>query len=204
MFHTVWINAVRIRPAADFVGRPVPGILRKIVGGLGLAAACLAAACASLPGQGAPEAPCPAVVVIDDTAKVTKFRSGPGRDITDIVMEVRIVDVVGGCGTERHRDGPDTLDSEVNVTFGIGRGLAGNVRQAQFDYFVAVIDREENILVKEIFPVIVEFPAGRNSFSIVEQSFPSLNLGPGETGAEYGIVAGLQLTPEELRYNRGR
>jgi hypothetical protein len=76
------------------------------------------------------------------------------------------------------------------------------VRKGQLTYFVAVIDRQQAILTKRDFVIDLDFPAAQSRLEITEQLEEVIPLPKEASGADYGIVIGFELTPEELQYNR--
>ena len=185
-----------------------------LVGLVGLAGLVALTACSvpRLPGlPGAERAvapPCPNVMLPGDTAALTRFLPGPGRDITDIVLEVRITNFVGECETEFEERNSvaagGTVAVGVNIEFLTERGPAHSGDVGEFVYFVAILDDRDRILAKEVYPVAVRFPIGRNRLRPIDTVFQDLELAPGEIGADYNIVIGLQLSDAELRDNRDR
>ena len=70
--------------------------LGKIVGKAASAGLCLlAAACGILEKD--QRYACPAVFILQDAQNLTRFKPGPGRDITDIRFEAEIFDFRGQC-----------------------------------------------------------------------------------------------------------
>ncbi len=66
--------------------------MRRLASALALLAlAGIAGACSS---KEKPQAACPAGLIPADSATVTKFRDGPGRDLTDVVSEAEIVNIL--------------------------------------------------------------------------------------------------------------
>lgn len=142
--------------------------------------------------------PCPRVSVLDGAATVTKFREGSGRDLTDVDARGEIVDVATSCSYDGN---VVTLDMQVAIA--ATRGPADEDRAAQFDYFVAVIDPDRNVLAKEIFDIRFAFPDTRTRVGRIEEIEPRIPLPDVKRAPAYGIIVGFQLTPEELQWNRG-
>jgi hypothetical protein len=162
--------------------------------GVALAALALLTAC----GLGEKrEAACPQGIVPADSATVTRFRDGPGRDLTDVIAEGEIVNILVQC---RYDKRGVTVDLQVAIA--ANRGPADRSRVAEFDYFVALVDPEQNILAKEPFRVKFEFRDNRTRLGLVEELEPRLPLADVMKGPEYRVLVGFQLTPEELAWNR--
>jgi len=160
-----------------------------------LAGALLVAACADR----APLRPCPPVSVLKDTERAVMFRDGPGRDITDVRWEVAIASVDSKC-TYRG----DQLTSQVAVDIVAGRGPAADAPAGVFAFFVAVVDREQNILAKQVFETRVEFAATQGRAGVREEIDQMVRLPAGAEGDDYVVLVGLQLEPQQLEYNRAQ
>ncbi|MSO81009.1 MAG: hypothetical protein EXQ97_05145 [Alphaproteobacteria bacterium] len=166
-----------------------------------LAATILAAGCNQTRRQ--PPA-CPAIVVVGETAKLTQFRPGAGRDLTDVVAEGRIDRFDGFCETDRNRDGTGEVRVELQVFVVIARGPANTTRTASYEYFVAIADKSERILAKQTFSADVAFEGNRNrlkAFETLEQKIP---LAVSQDGGAFTVYIGFQLTPDQLSYNRAK
>ncbi len=150
---------------------------------------------------------CPRISALGDAAMLTKFAVGIGRDLTDVDHEIRIVDIRFGCQfTEDENDNP-ILAVAVAPVFEASRGPANSDRQAQFNYFVAIADQQRTILNKQTFELRVAFPGNRSRVTISPDDPPvtvDIPPVPGQSGTSYHVFVGLQLTPDELQYNRRR
>lgn len=167
--------------------------LRRLSGAV--LAVALLAGCGSGELQYAPA--CPQLSLLADGADLTRF-NGPGRDVTDRVLEVRVAGVDAACRSGRNGD----VLATVTVRADMARGPAAQGRQAQVPYFVAVMDGE-TILDRQAFTLNATFPPNVNTVraagSELELRFP----GTAERGAgRYRIIVSLQLTQEELAHNR--
>ena len=149
------------------------------------------------------ELPCPNVAIVADAADVTKFLPGPGRDLTDVVTEARIDDFDGFCTTYTDA-GSRQVEVELRLVIIARRGPANRDRQAELEYFVAIGDRNNAILAKATFARSFGFEGNRATSSVVEELAQHIPLRNGETGANFNILIGFQLSDEELQYNRAR
>ncbi len=159
------------------------------------------AACSTLDEPEPPSArPCPQARVLGNADQVTYFRDGPGRDVLDIEYEAQIIELAGEC--VYRRDG--TLAATFSPAFRITLGAADNDRRAEFSYFVAIVRRADSaVLNKEVFPVAVEAPPNQSQIRFRDGEVSlSLPLKEGETGAGFQVLLGLQLSEEQLEYNR--
>ena len=92
------------------------------------------------------------------------------------------------------------LDVEVIAE----RGPGARSREARIPYFVAVLKDRQRILAREVFEAVVVFAEGRRRASLREELAQRLRLEDFQTGANFEIVVGFELTVEELEENRRR
>jgi hypothetical protein len=165
-----------------------------------LFAALLLAACSS--GESTLAPPCPTIVIVQELASLTQFKPGEGRDLTDVVLEGKITGFDGFCETDLDKDIAQAVEVELRVVFTAARGPANTDRKGSYSYFVALADREGDTVQKHVFDSTVEFPGNRNRVAPFEELTLKVPLKPGESGANYTVYVGFQLTPEQLDYNR--
>jgi hypothetical protein len=168
----------------------------SFIRGAAVAALVLLAACSKSEKR---EAACPQGIIPADAATITRFRDGPGRDLTDVVAQGEIVNILVQCKYDRRG-----VTVDLQVAIGAARGPADRSRAAEFDYFVALVDPEQNVLVKEPFRIRFEFRDNRTRLGLVEEIEPRLPLPDVMKGPEYRVLVGFQLTAEELAWNRSQ
>lgn len=163
-----------------------------------LAAVAIAAAGVAACGSKTPSRPCPPVLIPREAGTLIKFRPGPGRDATDVLYEVRIADFVGTCGFARN--GAATVD--IKVALDVRRGPAENTGRADFAYFAAIPRYFPAPAGKQTFPVTVAFTNTPGRLVAQEEIRLVLPLRPEDRTEDYEIFLGLQLTPEEIEFNK--
>lgn len=168
------------------------------------AAGLLAGACTVF--ESAPPPPCPEVVQVEGASNITKFVDGPGRDLIDVLFEGGINDATGLCEYDVDDEtGAGTLAVEMTVALDLGRGPANRDRRAQVGYFIAITDTERNILNKQNFQGSVEFPGNKTKLVWLDEPvYLSIPLKGGQTGRDFLIFVGFDVSEEELRFNRER
>ena len=140
--------------------------------------------------------PCPQVFPVSEARNLIRF-NGHGRDLTDVLFEAQLQDVALVCDTD---DG--AVEADLRVRIIAIDGPANPNRVARLAYFVAIATRDNRILVREEFDLVVPFEGNRTRVLAVEEVSPRIPLQPGQTGADYIVYVGLALTPAELQYNR--
>ena len=166
------------------------GLLAPLALFLGLAG------CGGLFGDEAPPPPCPTVFPVAEAREVTRF-IGQGRDLTDVLFEARIQDVVLLCAYD---DGVVEMDMQIRIM--AADGPANRGRKVRLTYFVAIATQDRKIVAREEFELEVPFEGNRTRVIAIDEVSPRIPLPPGRTGADYIIYVGIALTPAELRYNQ--
>ena len=146
---------------------------------------------------------CPKVQLLKDTDTITTYRSGPGRDITDIRYEADLKGFKGEC----EYIGKDGVYSSVKVTlkigFDISRGPAEKSRVIDVQYFIAMPEFFPKPQGRQVFTARATFPPNRNTMRIVDDDVEiSSPITKTRKGPSSKIYIGFQLTPEQLKFNR--
>ena len=140
--------------------------------------------------------PCPKIFLSSDISTLTRFRPGGGRDLTDIDFQAELLGYSGSCKYEK-----DKLTITLNVGLGVSRGPAAG-REARFSYFVAIPKLYPSPAAKVDFDVAYPFPSGQARGEFKDEVEIDIPLAERNTGPSNEIYIGLQLTAEELEYNR--
>lgn len=156
------------------------------------------AACGPEKNQFAPQCPNPRLVPqLADIVSVAG--NGPGHDITDLMYQGRITGINGTC---KPGDNPDQLDTTVTVTLSVQRGPAMKGREVDLPLFVAVTEGQA-VRDKKMIPVHVPFPPNVDRLTFTS---PEINMtipvSAEKNGLAYDIIAGFQLTPDQLAATR--
>jgi len=145
---------------------------------------------------------CPAAGLVPPTGDITLYRPGSsGHDLVDQVLQGRVVAIDGKC---REGDKKDKLDVDVTVTFRFTRGAAMQGNAVTVPVFVAVTEGD-TILAKKVYGVDAGFPP--NVDQVTRTSAPiqmTMPVTPTKSGAAYSVVAGFQMTPDQLAAARAR
>lgn len=155
------------------------------------------AGCSSTETAEAP-VPCPAFRIPDEAAKLTRFRPGGAADLTDVAFQARISGTGMNClkGDERE------AIVDVAIEFEAARGPAATQSGQQIPYFVGIVGPDGQILNKQSFSVELQVPDRQSTAASVEEIRITIPVAEGRTADAYTLFGGLQLTPEELQYNR--
>jgi hypothetical protein len=143
---------------------------------------------------------CPRPAVAEDAGRLTRF-AGESRDPSNILFEAVVADIVGSCGYDE--DGR-VVDVDMQVQLVATRGPANKDERGPFNYFVAIARKDRTVLSRQAFDGLAEFPGNQTRVSLVDELEQTIPLKEGESGTDYVILVGFEMTPEELAYNRQR
>ena len=149
--------------------------------------------------SGTPVPPCPQVRFDSTTSTLTKFRGGSGHTFSDVEYEVRFLGYEGVC--DFNDDGVDVI---MDIVMEVASGPAAKSGRIPIYYFVAVPQYYPKPAGKKIISVKHDLKAGTGRRAQVEENGVrvSLPLDSGEPAAAYEVYVGLQLTQDQLDYNR--
>jgi hypothetical protein len=142
---------------------------------------------------------CPQGIIPADAAKVTRFRDGPGRDLTDVVFEGEIYDILLQCKRERQ-----TVVVDLQIGLAGTRGPADRTRVADLDFWVAIVDcKSHEPVQRSAARTRFEFKDNRTRLTMVfDEMEPVIPVKNPNDAAGYQVMVGLQLTADELAWNR--
>jgi len=143
---------------------------------------------------------CPEVVILSDASRITKFRDGPGRDLTDVEVEAEINGYRGEC---------KRVEKGVEVTLAIAmnakRGPGDADGAADLAYFVAIPDYFPSPQAKSVFTTRLQFPANVGTMRHVDGEVVMMIPQPeGKAATPKEVYLGFQLDEEQLRFNRDK
>lgn len=143
--------------------------------------------------------PCPRVSVLKDAQRLVTFKPGGGNDLSAMLNEVRLVAVRAKCSYRR-----DEVEVDMALTINARRGPADTTRKAPARYFVAIMDPSGRVIAKRVFDVTLTFPVNIDSGGLTDNLVQRIPIPKGQSAASYTIIAGLQMTAEELKMSRRR
>jgi hypothetical protein len=160
----------------------------------------LVSACAPARDQFPPA--CPRVAFLIPTADLTVFRPGSdGRDLTALMLAGRMQTVQGKCEPGKN---PDTVEATVTVGAQLTRGPAMTGGQANVPVYVAVTEGNR-ILDKHVYTLTATFPSNVDRVTVTTpEVFMVLPVSSTKSAAAYSVLAGFQLTADQLAASRGQ
>lgn len=144
--------------------------------------------------------PCPTVRLDRMTSQAVTFQ-GEGRDITDMRHKVEVAGYLGEC---EYRDDAMVLTLTPGFTVEKGPAAGNGLVEGTFEYFVAIPQYYPSPAAKEVFGLGFQFPDPVTPRIRITDEPLTLTLPRkgGESLEAVDIYLGLQLTADQLRYNR--
>ncbi len=140
---------------------------------------------------------CPSIRVPEDTGTLTRFIDGSDGDITDVIMEARFTEARGICSVD-----DELVEIEALIDVGVREGPASTSTTGSLSIFVAVTDKDRNILQRRSLPVTIDFSGNRSTVLHRERLVIEIPKTEDQRGDRFVIFAGFELTKDELRFNR--
>jgi len=143
--------------------------------------------------------PCPFVKTLYDAARYVEFKNGQEASAS-VGFTGEVQGVTAGCAYKS--DDPITVS--MNLLFELGRGPQAEGSSKTYRYWVAVTDRNREVLAKKTFDLPVSFPAGQDRVykSEVVKGIVIPRATPTVSGANFEILVGFEVTPEMAAFNR--
>jgi hypothetical protein len=165
------------------------------IGTVGLVFALILAGCSS-----DKSGDCPTITGITDASIQTVFRPGSSEDPSNVLYTAEITGVTGDCDIDKKKH---TADSNLQISFRVTRPPSGGEVHYSVPYFVAVTKGTERILARRSYAVAVTLAPGQTT-AVVNDRVESTALHPDKDKQpyDYQILVGLQLTKDQLEYNR--
>ena len=145
---------------------------------------------------------CPETAVLSDAVTVTKLKPGTPQgqqNPANVAFLAEMSQAKLDCDYDRDRN---RLSVDIEFAVKATRGPAATGPDPQIDFFVAVVDADNNVISKNVYhgqPDMRGRPS--NVYTQSVGSFP-VPLAMDKRPTDYEILTGFQLTPDELAYNR--
>jgi len=146
---------------------------------------------------------CPVPAVLGDAVTVTKVRPGTPMsampDAANVVFTAEMSQPRLECEYDPRRT---KLTVDVNFAVRATRGAAATAGDPPIDFFVAVVDVDNNVLVKKVYQAPSDLRGKHTGqWTQTVRSF-AVPIEADKRPLDYEILTGFQLSPDELAYNR--
>jgi hypothetical protein len=143
--------------------------------------------------------PCPFVKTLYDAARYVEFKDNREAS-ANVGFTGEIQGISAGC---EYKD-KDPIHVAMEVLFELGRGPQAKGRQKTYRYWIAVTDRNREVLAKETFELPVTF--GENEDRVyMREKINDILIPRAEmttSGANFEVLVGFDVTPEMAAFNR--
>ena len=129
------------------------------------------------------------------------FRDGAGQDLSDVEYQVEIVGFQGECVID-----DDEVEVTLDVDFRITSGPAAQAGPIYFYYFVAIPQYFPQPDGKKVFEIQRTLPGGATVPLLLTESNVRVQipLQEKQPAASFDVYLGLQVSDEQLEFNRQR
>ena len=151
-------------------------------------------------GDAATEAnpgPCPRAFSLYDAQRIVELK-GP-----ESFASVGFTGEIGKMRSLCRYYGLEPIVADLEIDMDFGRGPMANGDVATYEYFIAVTRKNVAVVHKEVFPITVKFPPGKDRVSITEKIDKIVipRAGENTSGINFEIMVGFVVTPEQRAFN---
>jgi hypothetical protein len=143
--------------------------------------------------------PCPFVKTLYDAARYIEFKDGREASAS-VAYTGEIQGVSAGCAYKSD----EPIRVNMQILFELGRGPQAEAGSKTYHYWVAVTDRNREVIAKQMFDLPVSFPAGQDRIykteTIKQIVIPRATATV--SGANFEVLVGFDVTPEMAAFNR--
>ena len=143
--------------------------------------------------------PCPFVKTLWDAARYVEFKDGREAS-ADVGYSGEIENISSGC---EYKDA-EPIKVVMDVLFELGKGPQATGNQKTYHYWVAVTDRNREVIARQEFDLPVTFPAGKDRVTVTD-SINNIVIPRGSmttSGANFEVLIGFDVTPQMAAFNQ--
>ncbi|HEY3950952.1 Tat pathway signal sequence domain protein [Phenylobacterium sp.] len=143
--------------------------------------------------------PCPYVKALYDATRYVEFKDAREAS-ANVVYSGEIQGISSGC--EYKDDEP--IKVVMDILFELGKGPMATSETKTYHYWVAVTDRNREVIARQNFDLPVHFQGGKDR-AYVTDSIANIVIPRGTqttSGANFEILIGFDVTPQMAEFNR--
>jgi hypothetical protein len=143
--------------------------------------------------------PCPFVKTLYDAARYVEFKDDR-EGAANVGFTGEIQNLSAGC---QYKD-DEPIKLTMDVLFELGRGPQAQGSSKTYRYWVAVTDRNRDVIAKQEFTLPVNFPSGKDRLYVTDSvNTVVIPRGAATTsGANFEVLVGFDVTPQMAEFNR--
>jgi hypothetical protein len=144
---------------------------------------------------------CPVPAILADTQSVTIFRPGTTPDLANELFTVSLLNATGDC---TYNTRSNLVHATLDLTFRATRAPTKESATYTVPYFV-VVHENAKIFQKRIYRLRFTFAPGATVVTIKQSPDEiALHVSNGKLPWNYQEMAGFQMTPAQIEYNKTR
>jgi hypothetical protein len=143
--------------------------------------------------------PCPFAKSLYDAARYVEF-----KDNQEASANVGFTGEIQGVSAACEYKSDDPIKVKMSILFEFGRGPQAHTSSKTYRYWIAVTDRDREVLAKQTFDLPVQFEGGQDRV-YKEESVEGIVIPRSKatvSGANFEVLVGFEVTPEMAAFNR--
>jgi hypothetical protein len=143
--------------------------------------------------------PCPYVKTLYDAGRYVEFKDNKEAS-ANVGFTGEIQGVSAGCA---YKD-DEPIKLTMDILFELGRGPVAGGGAKTYHYWVAVTDRNREVIARQDFDLPVKFPEGKDRVYVTD-SVANILIPRGTattSGANFEVLVGFDVTPQMAEFNR--
>jgi hypothetical protein len=143
--------------------------------------------------------PCPFVKTLYDASRYVEFKDAREAS-ANVGYSGEIENISSGC---EYKDN-EPIKVVMDILFELGKGPQATSNQKTYHYWIAVTDRNREIIARQEFDLPVTFPAGKDRVTMTD-SINNILIPRGSmttSGANFEVLIGFDVTPQMAEFNR--
>ena len=143
--------------------------------------------------------PCPFVKTLYDASRYVEFKDAREAS-ANVGYSGEIENISAGC---EYKDN-EPIKVTMDILFELGKGPQATSNQKTYHYWVAVTDRNREIIARQEFDLPVTFPAGKDRVTMTDSlnNIVSPRGSLTTSGANFEVLIGFDVTPQMAEFNR--
>ena len=143
--------------------------------------------------------PCPFVKTLYDASRYVEFKDNREAS-ANVAYSGEVQGISAGC---QYKDN-QSIHVQMEILFELGKGPQAQGSSKTYHYWVAVTDRNREVIAKQRFDLPVSFPAGKDRIYITDKigTITIPRATQVTSGANFEVLVGFDVTPEMAAFNR--
>ena len=143
--------------------------------------------------------PCPYVKTLYDAARYVEFKDDREAS-ANVGFTGEVQGISAGCAYKED----EPIKVAMDVLFEFGKGPQATSNTKVYHYWVAITDRNREVLAKKEFDIPVTFPAGQDRLYHREEINDIVipRAAASTSGANFEVLIGFDVTPQMAAFNR--